>query len=261
MQVFKFIEEKPRIILMVNDIVGLEITRFLVERKENIVAVFLHEAPNQKLTSEILTLVDWVISSDNIYTADTLLNGNGAKIISTYEPDLIITCYWAHLLKPDIIEIPKYGCLNFHPALLPKNRGWYPSVWPFIDNTPSGVTLHLVDEGADTGPIIAQTSIPVEELDNAGTIYEKCKLAMISLFKETWVKLFEGLPLYPQNDESATYHSKKEGNALNEIDPEKEYKVKDLFSLLKARTFGDKSFAYYKKDNETYRIKLTITKD
>ena len=257
----KFEIEKPRIVLMVNDIVGLEVMKFLLERQENVVALFLHDTPNQKMVSEILDLGIWKISSDDTYTAATLKSEYVVEILTSYKPDVIITCYWAHLLQKEVIEIPKYGCINFHPALLPKNRGWYPSVWPFLDKSPAGVTLHLIDEGADTGPIIAQREIEIEELDNAGTVYKKSQDAMIALFKDTWVKLFEGIELQYQDHASATYHSKKEANTLDELKLTEVMTAGEFLGYFKAKTFGHRSYSYYKKGDDTYRVHLTITKE
>lgn len=249
-----------RIILMVNDIVGYNVTKFLVDRGENIVAVFLHNPPMQKYADEILNIVK--LQSNDIYTADKLKSNDIVDIISSYTPDVIITCYWAHLLKPEVFKIPKNGCVNFHPALLPYNRGWYPSVWPFIDGTPAGVSLNYIDDGVDTGDIIAQQELSIEETDTAGDVYKKCQDLITDLFKETWIIIKNyGIILTPQNHSLATYHSKKDGNAFNEIDIEKTYKVKDLLNLLKARTFGERSFAYYQKGDEKFSVRIIITKE
>jgi methionyl-tRNA formyltransferase len=173
----------------------------------------------------------------------------------------MITCYWPYLLKKEFIKVPKYGTINFHPALLPYNRGWYPSVWPFIDGSPAGVTLHLIDEGADTGPIIAQREIAIKETDNGGTIYKKSQEAMIQLFKETWKQLYtNGIELKYQDNDKATYHSKKDANDLDRFKIT-DYSAEYLFNLIRAKTFGDKCFAYYVKDGIKYRVRLDITKD
>lgn len=228
----KFIEDKPRIILFAgSNVVSSHVFSFLLNRKENIVHTY-----NEK---------------DEILLED----------VKAYKPDIMITCYWPFLLNKAFIDIPKYGCINFHPALLPKNRGWYPSVWPFIDGSPAGVTLHLIDEGADTGPIIAQDVIPVLEIDNGGTIYEKCQDRMISLFKETWVKLWDGIESQPQDHSQATYHTKKEGNDLNEIYLHADYTAEELFNWIKSRVFGNKTYAYYKKGDSKYKVSLSIVKD
>ena len=259
MNKLKFSEDRVRIVLMANDVVGLGVTNFLVNRNENIVCVFVHNEENQKMSTEIIRASG--VDYSDIYFASELKNSNTVDILREYKPDVIITCYWAHLLSPEIIRIPKYGCINFHPALLPLNRGWYPSVWPFIDGTKAGVTLHLIDEGADTGDVLAQYEMDIKETDTAGTVYERSKRLILAMFKQTWLRLYDqGIYPIKQDHAKATYHTKKEGNALNEIDMERSYKAKDLINLLRSRTFGDKTFAFYKKDNDIYQVKVVITK-
>ena len=226
---FRIIEDKPRIILFAgSNRVASEIWKFLID-SENVVHTF-----NEK---------------DDI-TLDA---------VKGYKPDVMITCYWPYLLKPEMFNIPKYGTINFHPALLPYNRGWYPSIWPFIDGSPAGVTLHLIDEGADTGPIIIQEEIPIEEEDNGGTIYKKSQDKMIELFIDVWPKLKTGIELQKQDNSKATYHSKKDANELDEFEPL--MLNWDTIQLIKAKTFGDKCFAYYTKNGVKYKIHLTITKE
>jgi len=228
MKTYKINSQPKIIILCGKNYVSTSIWDFLEEQNENIVKVF---------------------KEPDLITAD---------IISSYRPDIIITCYWPFLLKPEIFNIPQFGCINFHPGLLPLNRGWYPAMWPFIDGSQAGVTLHLIDEGADTGPILAQATIDLTELDDLGTIYSKSQELMISLFKDTWMKIkSDGIQLIEQSG-NMTYHSKTEGNNLNEIKLDDTYKVQDLFNILKSRMFGDKSFAYYIKDGKKYTINFKI---
>lgn len=179
--------------------------------------------------------------------------------INLLQPDVIVTCYWPYLLSKEMIATSKYGCINFHPALLPNNRGWYPSVWEVLEKENAGVTLHLIDEGADTGPIIAQEEIEIEETDTGGSVYKKSQEAMISLFKKTWVQLYEGIELKEQDHSKATYHSKKDGNDCNGIDVDQMYNAGYLIDLLKAKTFGSKSYAYYEKNGKKYFVRVDIT--
>ena len=225
----------PRILFLYSGIVGEQVLIYLKSRKENIVGAYTK------------------------ISEDTLLDFVAAKKV-----ELIITCYWQYLLKPEVYQICKYGCINFHPALLPRNRGWYPSVWEVMeqDEYPAGVTLHLIDEGADTGPILAQKMFVVKETDTGGMVYGKSQLLMIELFKETWEKLYnKGIVLFNQEHNLATYHTKKQANDNDEIDLEKDYKARDLFNLIKAKTFGDKSFAYYVRNGKRYRVKIEVKED
>jgi methionyl-tRNA formyltransferase len=230
MQVLKFIEN-PTIYLLYSNKVGEQVKKYLNERGENLVACFTPDIEQDSLEYSIMSI----------------------------KPDLIITCYWPYLLRPEIIAIPKYGCINFHPALLPENRGWYPTVWEVLYGENAGVTLHLIDEGADTGMIINQRKFKIEESDTGGTVYEKSMDLMVELFKETWEDLYDnGIALKKQNEFNATYHSKKEGNTFNEINLKADYNAEHLLKIIKAKTFNDKSYAYYIKNGKKYYVRIDV---
>lgn len=78
------------------------------------------------------------------------------KIKSTYGFDLAISYGYRHILKKDIIESSPAPIVNLHISYLPWNRGAHPNFWSFYDSTPSGVSIHLIDENIDTGPILYQ---------------------------------------------------------------------------------------------------------
>ena len=163
-------------------------------------------------------------------------------------------------LKPEVFNCSKHGCLNFHPALLPINRGWYPHVFSIIDGTPTGVTLHFIDEHTDTGPIIAQKIVPIKPTDTAKAIYDREKYEIISLFKEKWDDIRNNkLTPIPQDQSKAVHHSIKEIHALDEINLEKQYKARDLINLLRARSFGNRGFAYYELDGEKIYLNLRLS--
>lgn len=78
------------------------------------------------------------------------------KIESTSGFDLAISYGYRHILKKDIIESSPVPIVNLHISYLPWNRGAHPNFWSFYDSTPSGVSIHLIDENIDTGPILYQ---------------------------------------------------------------------------------------------------------
>ena len=108
-------------------------------------------------------------------------------------------------------KISKNRCVNFHRALLPINRGWYPHVHSILDGTPTGVTLHLVDENADTGPILVQKEVQLEPIDTADSIYHKLQNEIVLMFKENWIKIKNHEITPTSQDESKSiYHKKSE---------------------------------------------------
>jgi len=229
----KITEEKPRILLFAGcNMVADEIIEYLVCREENIVEIFREE---DRFDSDL---------------------------IDSYQPDIGITCYWPRLIPNEIISLFKYGIINFHPSLLPRNRGWYPSVWQIIEGVKAGVTLHLIDEKADTGPIVAQREWNIEETVLGFSLYNESQLQMIDLFQQTWPRLLnDGIELKCQDHQLATHHTKKEANDLDEIHLNRDYNAQYLINLLRAKTFKDKGYAYYRKNGKKYSIQIKITEE
>ena len=211
-----------RIILMANDMPGALVARYLVESGDKIVRLYLHEKEMQKFSKEIIKNS----LCDDIFSSSDLKKDNHTKKIKELNADFIITVYWAFLLKPIVIESVK-DTVNFHPAFLPINRGWYPHVHSILDGSKLGVTLHRIDEGADTGPIWAQKEIELLPTDTAKTVYDKSQNEIINLFKENWNDIKIGkLKPTEQDHSKSIYHKKKEIDGLDFIDLEQYIKLK-----------------------------------
>ena len=90
------------------------------------------------------------------------------------KPDFIYCFGWSHILPSEILSIPKYGVVGFHPAELPNNRGRHPLIWAiFLGLKRTASTFFIMDEGADTGDIISQEIVAIEDTDTAETLYKK----------------------------------------------------------------------------------------
>jgi hypothetical protein len=89
-----------------------------------------------------------------------------SKIDSFIGYDLVISFGYKHIITKDLIAETPAPIINLHISYLPWNRGAHPNFWSFYDCTPSGVTIHLVDEGIDTGPIIYQRYVNFNKLEN-----------------------------------------------------------------------------------------------
>lgn len=102
------------------------------------------------------------------------------KVSKDYEdivninPDVIITCAYGQIVSKDILDIPKYGCINIHASLLPKYRGGAPIHYALINGEEeTGVTLMYMDEGMDTGDMLVSESIRIDDNDNIETLSDK----------------------------------------------------------------------------------------
>ena len=85
------------------------------------------------------------------------------NLLEKLNPDLIAVCHFQKILNKNIIDIPKLGCINLHPSLLPNYRGMAPQHWPIINgDDETGITVHFINEGVDTGDIILQKKISID---------------------------------------------------------------------------------------------------
>jgi len=136
-----------------------------------------------------------------------------ANKIQQMAPDMIVVVYYDRILKKDIIDIPPMGCINLHMALAEEYRGCYPTTWAIINGeTKTGVTLHYIDEGIDTGDIIAQKVVKIEPDDTGKSLYNKCTMAGVELFKETFPLLMNGTA--PRRKQVTTRNTKYYGRCF-----------------------------------------------
>ncbi len=106
------------------------------------------------------------------YPSQKVNSDDFAKLIKKKEIDYIFIFVF-RLLKEKIFSAPKYGCINFHPALLPMNRGASPSNWSLLKKQRiTGITFHFIDKGIDTGPIIEQYKFHLSGYETAKIINE-----------------------------------------------------------------------------------------
>ena len=85
------------------------------------------------------------------------------KIQSTIGFDMVVSFGYRHILKKEVITSSPAPIVNLHISYLPFNRGAHPNFWSFFDGTPSGVSIHLIDEGIDTGPVLFQRYVNFEK--------------------------------------------------------------------------------------------------
>jgi methionyl-tRNA formyltransferase len=125
-----------------------------------------------------------------------------------YQPDVLCVACFSQRIPRAILDIARLGCLNVHPSLLPANRGPVPLFWTFRHGCrQTGVTIHFMDEGMDSGAILAQEVIPVAD----GISYVQLELDCAShggkLLSQTVWDLYQGVAVpYNQDEKSSSYY-------------------------------------------------------
>ncbi len=127
--------------------------------------------------------------------------------LQNLKPDIIIVAAYGLILPKEVLNLPPFGCVNVHPSLLPEHRG--PSPIPFTilaGGRESGVSIMLMDEGVDTGPVLKQQSLPIDAEDTAETLTRKLAEMGGSLLLRVLPDWFDGkIKPVPQNNSQATY--------------------------------------------------------
>jgi methionyl-tRNA formyltransferase len=127
--------------------------------------------------------------------------------LAALRPDLIVVAAFGQILRPNVLALPPHGCLNVHASLLPRWRGAAPVAAAIRAGDPhTGVTIMQMDEGLDTGPILASRAIPIRPDHTGGALALELASLGADLLMETLPGWLAGqLEAQPQADELATY--------------------------------------------------------
>jgi len=243
-----------KLLLMADGAVGEEIFRWLLDSfLEDLVAVvvtaentILHDAKKRSVPvcvyESSAQVCHWL--SSNSITADYGL-----------------LAWWPKIIRMPLLLSAQNGFVNTHPSLLPYNRGKHYNFWALVDESPFGVSLHLVNDGVDTGPIIAQRSIPYSWEDTGETLYRRAMVEMVALFTEVYPQLRRGsVSAVPQDLNMGSYHHSSEIETASKINLEQNYRARDLLNILRARTFpGYPACSFYEHGQE-YEVRIEIRK-
>ena len=205
------------------------------------------------------------LPADRVLVGKQFREPASLELLRSLDLDYMIGVHFPYIIPDSVLEIPRIGVLNLHPALLPFNRGWHTPSWAILDETPIGATLHFMDTGIDTGDIVAQAELEIRPEDTAHTLYVRLLELEVELFEEAWPLLASGdPPRRPQSPDDGTNHNRADLSAasIQRLDLEKSVAVKDLFRTLRALTTNDlREAAYFENDGRRYRVQITITPD
>ncbi|GLC32339.1 formyltransferase family protein [Clostridium omnivorum] len=171
---------------------------------------------NNKISYE---LYNWIKTKEN---EDVTLFEDRINIdfVRNFKPDIIISYNYKYIVKKEVIDYMKNKIVNLHISLLPCNKGASPNLWSFLEDTPKGVTIHLLDEGLDTGDILFQKKIYFDESkETLKSSYIKLHQEIQKLFKENWNKIkSDNLVPIPQVGAGSKHFIKDSNNIMSLID-------------------------------------------
>lgn len=158
-----------------------------------------------------------------VYQPKSLRKEEQIALLREWQPDLIVVAAFGQILRPLVLNLPRLGCVNVHASLLPRWRGAAPIQHALLaGDEKTGVTLMQMDEGLDTGAMLAKVETPITAEDTAQTLHDRLAHLGAQLLADHWTELITGrLNPIPQTENLSTYAPmiQKEDGLLNWSEP------------------------------------------
>jgi len=127
--------------------------------------------------------------------------------LASFAPDVIVVAAFGQILPPEVLNLPRFGCINIHPSLLPRHRGTAPVVSTILaGDVWGGVSIIQIDEGLDTGPILTRAQVLVRDDDATASLSERLSLMSAHMLADVLPQWTRGdIKPQPQDNSLATY--------------------------------------------------------
>lgn len=249
-----------RVLFFGNNRLGWRVASWLKAQGTEIVGTVVHPPERRRFAEEIVRSTG--VDPSAVFDGSRLGQPEVVSSLRGLKPDLGVSVSFGYLLAREVLETLPAGCINLHTGFLPYNRGAYPNVWSIVERTPAGVAVHFVDEGVDTGDIIARREVAVEPVDTGASLFEKLEEAALQLFQETWALVLAGRATRtPQDLSEGSSHRVADVARIDEIDLDRTYRAGDLIDVLRARSFPPYSGAFFRAAGRRVFLSLELRYD
>jgi methionyl-tRNA formyltransferase len=194
-----------------------------------------------------------------VWEVRLLSDPESIRVFAAYQPDIICVACFSKRIPRGILDIPLLGCLNVHPSLLPINRGPEPLFWTFREgNRRTGVTVHLMDEGMDSGAIVAQEAIDVPDGINYAELEAQCAEFGGRLLVRSVGELYNGVATpVAQDEEKSSYHAFPCDDDF--VVPVAEWDARRVYNFICGVASWGTPMIILLGGNETVRVKKAIS--
>ena len=192
-----------KVVFMGTPTFAVPILKYLIEATNVVLVVSQPNREKDRKGNLIDTPIKTLADTYNIPVFQPNKIKEEYQYIIDYQPDIIITCAYGQIIPIELLEYPKYKCINIHGSLLPKYRGGAPIHHAIIDGEKeTGITIMYMDKKMDSGDIISKRSIPIREDDTLDYIYNEMSNLGMELLKDTLPSIFNNTNARIKQDES-----------------------------------------------------------
>ncbi len=220
-----------------------------IKKDGNEIVLVVTQPDKKKGRKGILTpppVKEWAVKNNiSIFQPVKLREKQNIEELEKYEADVIVVAAFGQILPKEVLDMPKYGCINVHASLLPKYRGASPIQWAILNgDDETGVTTMQMGVGLDDGDILLQKKVPISSEDTGGSLFDKLSKVGADLLVETLHRIEKNdIVRIPQDDEKATHVGliKKDFGILS-FDEENKY----ILNKIRALNPWPSAFTFYK---------------
>jgi methionyl-tRNA formyltransferase len=240
------------IVLFINGSLGLKVLDHVTGLKNHkLVSVFVNS--DDKRTSDYIVEVRSLLSKKSLQPLISSWDGEHSQFeklgIDFKLPTFGVSALFGHAIPEEMIQKFSPGIINLHPSLLPIGRGADPIPWSIVNCQKQGISLHLINQGLDTGDIVFQKEISTTIDMNAGHIYDKAVAELFAEFSRILPKWLNGeVMTYPQSGVNISSHRSSEFGSISIINESEIGTFGDFVRRLQAATFTDGRRPTFKDD-------------
>jgi methionyl-tRNA formyltransferase len=199
------------VLLVGEESAGAQTLKLLAQSQHRVVGVLAAPPQQAQGSATVWRLAEQM--GHRIWPAESVKEAAFAEVLRAERVDLLVNVHSLYIISRAVAEAPRYGSFNLHPGPLPRYAGLNAVSWAiYRGETSHGVTLHQMEPGIDTGPIVFQTLFPITDDDTALTVYTKCIRAGVALIQrllETVSQNPAALPLTAQDLTQREYFGKQ----------------------------------------------------
>jgi len=202
----------------------------------------------------------WLCERNDANVLAMLTQKDQLSLVKKIEPELVVSGGFQYIVPDSVLEVPELGVINMHGSYLPYNRGSNSNVWPFIDGTPAGVSLHYMTPELDGGPIIDRRKVEIKPYDTSKSLLSRIEEEAVRQFKQLWPDIRdESVETTQQNQDIGTSHNRSEFEELCELNLDKSATYREFINHLRALTYPPYNNAYFETNGKRYFVELSIT--
>jgi methionyl-tRNA formyltransferase len=237
--------------------ISCNILEFLILKGHNPLALFVCDDKNESHSADLIALSN--LDMDKVFVGKNFKSETAFHLLNELELDYIIGIHFPYIVPQEILEIPKIGFINLHPAYLPYNKGWHTPSWAIIEGYDFGATLHFMSEKLDEGDIIHQKKIKIELTDTANSLYQKTLLLEEQVFYESFESLTSLNPNKIKQTEVGTSHQKKDLEKIRKIEVNQDVNPLVLIDKIRALTTNNiNESAYIEIDGKKIGMQIKL---